>query len=143
MRITNIDITNYRQYKSLSFAFPSSNDSDIHIIVAQNGIGKTNLLNAITWCLYGKEPHLGDNIRFDERIERTSLFEKFIRDCPDYKKYSRKWFKTRLQAYCDYKGYNYSEGRSSIERYIYITNPLEQKETVNIEKNDVQIEIPF
>ena len=84
-----------------------------------------------------------DNIRFDERIERTSLFEKFIRDCPDYKKYSRKWFKTRLQAYCDYKGYNYSEGRSSIERYIYITNPLEQKETVNIEKNDVQIEIPF
>jgi DNA sulfur modification protein DndD len=61
MRITNIDITNYRQYHSLSFAFPASKSNDIHIIVAQNGVGKTNLLNAITWCLYGKEPHLSDD----------------------------------------------------------------------------------
>lgn len=61
MRITNIDITNYRQYQSLSFVFPASKSNDIHIIVAQNGVGKTNLLNAITWCLYGKEPHLGDD----------------------------------------------------------------------------------
>lgn len=61
MRITNIDITNYRQYHSLSFAFPASKSSDIHVIIAQNGVGKTNLLNAITWCLYGKEPHLGDD----------------------------------------------------------------------------------
>jgi DNA sulfur modification protein DndD len=61
MRITNIDIKNYRQYQSLSFAFPESKSSDIHIVVAQNGVGKTNLLNAITWCLYDKEPHLGDD----------------------------------------------------------------------------------
>jgi len=69
MRITNIDIKNYRQYQSLSFSFPKSNVSDIHIIVAQNGVGKTNLLNAITWCLYGKEPHLGlvsENIKDDK-----------------------------------------------------------------------------
>lgn len=59
MRITNIDIRNYRQYQALSFSFPQSKTNDIHIIVAQNGVGKTNLLNAITWCLYGKEPHLG------------------------------------------------------------------------------------
>lgn len=61
MRILNIDIRNYRQYQSLSFKFPESNSSDIHIIIAQNGVGKTNLLNAITWCMYGKEPHLGDD----------------------------------------------------------------------------------
>lgn len=60
MRILSIDIRNYRQYQSLSFKFPESKSSDIHIIIAQNGVGKTNLLNAITWCLYGKEPHLGD-----------------------------------------------------------------------------------
>ncbi len=60
MRILNIDIRNYRQYQSLSFKFPESTSSDIHIIIAQNGVGKTNLLNAITWCLYSKEPHLGD-----------------------------------------------------------------------------------
>ena len=61
MRILNIFISNYRQYQSLSFSFPESKSNDIHIIVAQNGVGKTNLLNAITWCLYGKEPHLGDD----------------------------------------------------------------------------------
>jgi DNA sulfur modification protein DndD len=60
MRILSIDIRNFRQYQSLSFKFPESKSSDIHIIIAQNGVGKTNLLNAITWCLYGKEPHLGD-----------------------------------------------------------------------------------
>ena len=35
-------------------------------------MGKTNLLNAITWCLYGKEPHLGlvtDNGRGDPEKE--------------------------------------------------------------------------
>lgn len=63
MRITNIDITNYRQYHSLSFTFPESKSNDLHIIIAQNGVGKTNLLNAITWCLYGKEPHLGDDTK--------------------------------------------------------------------------------
>lgn len=63
MRILNIEIRNYRQYQSLSFTFPESKSNDIHIIVAQNGIGKTNLLNAITWCLYGKEPHLGDDTK--------------------------------------------------------------------------------
>lgn len=60
MRITNIDIRNYRQYQNLNLNFPQAMSNDLHVIVAQNGVGKTNLLNAITWCLYGKEPHLGD-----------------------------------------------------------------------------------
>ena len=61
VRITNIDIKNYRQYQKLSFTFPTAKSYDIHLIIAQNGVGKTNLLNAITWCLYGKEPHLSDD----------------------------------------------------------------------------------
>ena len=35
----------------------------MHVIIGQNGMGKTNILNAITWCLYGVEPHLGDASR--------------------------------------------------------------------------------
>lgn len=60
MRITRIEIINYRQYQELTFEFPKKCNNDLHVIIAQNGVGKTNLLNAITWCLYGKEPHLGD-----------------------------------------------------------------------------------
>jgi len=53
MRIENIEILNFRQYRNLSFKFPRVNgQNDLHIIYAKNGVGKTNVLNAITWCLY-------------------------------------------------------------------------------------------
>ena len=32
----------------------------LSVLVAQNGTGKTTLLNAITWCLYGNEKHLAN-----------------------------------------------------------------------------------
>ena len=61
MRIENIEIQNFRQYRNLSFKFPHvQGGNDLHIIYANNGVGKTNVLNAITWCLYDTEMHLGD-----------------------------------------------------------------------------------
>lgn len=61
MRIESIDIQNFRQYRNLVFKFPcTSGQNDLHIIYAKNGVGKTNVLNAITWCLYDTEMHLGD-----------------------------------------------------------------------------------
>ena len=58
MRFERIQILNYRQYQNLEFKFPQG-EQDIHVIIALNGVGKTNLLNAISWCLYRSEPHLG------------------------------------------------------------------------------------
>ncbi|MCD6371870.1 MAG: AAA family ATPase, partial [Candidatus Aenigmarchaeota archaeon] len=61
MRIRKIVLTNYRQYKGrqeISFGFEK--DKNINIIVGVNGSGKTNLLNALTWCLYGREEHLAE-----------------------------------------------------------------------------------
>lgn len=58
MRFDEIRISNYRQYREAHFVFSKSKKSDVHIMVANNGVGKTNLLNAINWCLYGDEPHL-------------------------------------------------------------------------------------
>lgn len=57
MRFNSIKIKNYRQYKDVYFDFEKTNINDIHIIIASNGVGKTNILNAINWCLYGDEPH--------------------------------------------------------------------------------------
>lgn len=71
MRFEKIVIKNFRQYQDLSFDFPKG-DHDLHVIVAQNGVGKTNLLNAITWCLYEKEPHLGDDSP-DKGLPRLNL----------------------------------------------------------------------
>lgn len=63
MRFSSIDVSNYRQYKELKFSFPKNKEHDLHIIIGQNGMGKTNILNAVTWCLYGIESHLGDKSR--------------------------------------------------------------------------------
>ncbi len=61
MRIESIEIQNFRQYRKEKFIFPKKQGKkDIHVIIGENGEGKTNILNALTWCLYGEELHLGD-----------------------------------------------------------------------------------
>ena len=68
--IDEIRFTNYRQYGTGILRFPRGENYSLSIFVAQNGTGKTTLLNAITWCLYGKEPQL-----FDED-KKPLLFDK-------------------------------------------------------------------
>lgn len=58
MRIEKLILRNYRQFKEEEISFHKGHDNDLHILVGENGTGKTNVLNAINWCLYGDEPHL-------------------------------------------------------------------------------------
>lgn len=57
MEIERITLKNYRQYRDVSLDLGKS-ARGLTILVGGTGAGKTNLLNAITWCLYGKELHL-------------------------------------------------------------------------------------
>lgn len=75
MRIERVSINNFRQYKNVVFEFDKNGQYDLHIILGNNGIGKTNLLNAISWCLYGEESHLGNEKRARKRINSTVLEE--------------------------------------------------------------------
>lgn len=70
MRFDKIIISNYRQYESMVLEFPKTSATDLHVVIASNGIGKTNLLNSIDWCLYGEESHLGDK---DESLSICNL----------------------------------------------------------------------
>ncbi len=54
MRIQQIRLSNFRQYRDIVFDFSEAKDA-VLVLVGKNGTGKTNLLNAITWCLYGDE----------------------------------------------------------------------------------------
>jgi DNA sulfur modification protein DndD len=58
MRISRLVLNNYRQFEKTEIVLEKSLKQDIHIIVGTNGTGKTNILNAINWCLYNDEPHL-------------------------------------------------------------------------------------
>lgn len=58
MRIESIQLRNYRQFKEVDINFKMLKENDLHILIGRNGAGKTNLLNAVIWCLYGVESHL-------------------------------------------------------------------------------------
>jgi len=59
MIIEQIKLKNYRQYKEATINLGVvEKNKQVIIIEGTTGAGKTNLLNAITWCLYGKEFYL-------------------------------------------------------------------------------------
>jgi len=55
MRFKKIILDNYRQYKHLSINFDKRSPQ---VFIGVMGTGKTNLLNAVNWCLYKNEPYL-------------------------------------------------------------------------------------
>ena len=59
MRIEEIQFKNFRKYVDTKIKF-KQNVNDIHVVVAENGAGKTTFLNALTWCLYNQEPKIQD-----------------------------------------------------------------------------------
>lgn len=64
MRIEYIKLRNYRQYQDEKITlFQPNGEKNFTIIQGSNGAGKTNILNAITWCLYGKELHTGSKYK--------------------------------------------------------------------------------
>lgn len=60
MRILAIVIKDYRQYRNLRLEFPKPQKDgyDLNVLVGKNGFGKTNLANALCWCLWEREPDL-------------------------------------------------------------------------------------
>ena len=59
MKFLRLEIENFRQYKDkITINFSTGNERNVNILQGKNGAGKTNLMNALTWCLYGKEENL-------------------------------------------------------------------------------------
>lgn len=81
MILNSMKINNFRQYMGFNqIDFTTSNDKNFTIIKGTNGSGKTTILNAITWCIYGAELHNDTddpiyNEIVENEIEKGGKFE--------------------------------------------------------------------
>lgn len=74
MRIERIRMQNYRQYQDIEVTFPKpTEDRNFYVIQGANGSGKTNFLNAVTWCLFAEESNIGDRNRARPIINNQCL----------------------------------------------------------------------
>ncbi|MFW5987822.1 MAG: ATP-binding protein [bacterium] len=74
MIFKELEISNYRQYKDITL---NLENKSLHVFIAVMGTGKSNLLNAINWCLYGDEPFLSIEDKEDSKPRiNTSLIDK-------------------------------------------------------------------
>ena len=77
MILDKVKIKNYRQYRDVEIEFAQGESSNFTIIKGDNGTGKTTLLNALSWCLYGKEIHdYGDESAMDICNNKTAYLAK-------------------------------------------------------------------
>lgn len=73
-KIEKVEINNYRLLKDFKINFnKKQNKNDLHIIKGGNDTGKTTLLNAINWCLYEDEPHLGKEEKDMPLVSKKSI----------------------------------------------------------------------
>jgi len=75
MRIERLLIKNYRQFKNVEVCFQKTSAYDLHVVIAKNGAGKSNFLNAVNWCLYGDEPHLSNRSEQLPIINLDTIYE--------------------------------------------------------------------
>lgn len=58
----SLELKNYRYYYGTqTVEFPTDSKKNVLVIKGDNGAGKSNILNALTWCLYGEEIHTDKN----------------------------------------------------------------------------------
>jgi len=70
MKLDHIKICNFRQfYGNQTVKFSKSPEKNITVIHGENGFGKTALLNAFMWCLYGNINLPEGHILINERAE--------------------------------------------------------------------------
>lgn len=72
MKLRRLEIKNFRQYEALCLDMSDAR-SDMVLIVGSNGTGKTNLLNSIIWCLFGREEYYSRNMDASPMVNQRSF----------------------------------------------------------------------
>lgn len=75
MNIDYLRMRNFRQYRDARVEFARSPEKNFTIIQGVTGAGKTNILNAVTWCLFGSELHIDRKYKGLPIVNTTALRE--------------------------------------------------------------------
>jgi len=75
MDIDYLRMKDFRQYRNAKIEFARSPKKNFTIIQGVTGAGKTNILNAVTWCLFGKELHIDKKYKGLPIVNTTTLRE--------------------------------------------------------------------
>lgn len=75
MDIDYLRMRNFRQYRDARVEFARSPKKNFTIIQGVTGAGKTNILNAVTWCLFGSELHIDRKYKGLPIVNTTTLRE--------------------------------------------------------------------
>lgn len=73
LRLYSLEMKNYRQFIDTKLEFSQDEKRTFTIYQGRNSAGKTNIMNAISWCLYRKEPHLREEEKAFPIINSKSL----------------------------------------------------------------------
>ena len=70
MYLSKVELTNYRPYyETQTIKLGYDFNKNVNVIFAKNAIGKSSLLNAITWAFYGHECH-------DRKDRKNPIYNK-------------------------------------------------------------------
>lgn len=98
MKLLTIKLHNFRQFYGLqTIEFATDSVKNVTLFHAENGVGKTTLLNAILWCFYGK-------------AGVTAKFEK-SEDILSYQAASEKQTQARVDVTFEHEGRTYTVTR--------------------------------
>lgn len=80
LKLHSLRMENYRNYKKVELKFSQDRTKTITIFHGSMSAGKTTIMNAINWCLYGKETHFinegeGKPIPYKKALNETKLGE--------------------------------------------------------------------
>ena len=81
MKLVSAKINNFRLLKDIEIHFSTDTEKNLTVIRAANESGKTTLLHALQWCLFGNDglPNKGTNFRKSPLNEDPNATEYFCK----------------------------------------------------------------
>lgn len=79
MKFERLELTNFRQFKGTQeLVFSTSQERNVTIVHAENGFGKTTILKALSWVLYGRSGVLGPDSKTEDFDKPDSIINESV-----------------------------------------------------------------